>query len=241
VHSEDITYTFDGLQLIGELSVDDAKQGTRPAVLVCHEGNGLTDHARERARRLAEAGFVAFALDYYGGGKPLPQDEMPARFEQLAGDPLRTRAIATAGLEQLLASPYADASRVASIGFCFGGTMSLELGRAGEDVKAIVGFHAGLGSARPEDARNISGKVLVCIGADDPIIPPEQRAAFEQEMRDGGVDWRMDLYGGVQHSFTNPYADSARLPGIVYDEVAAERSWRAMLEVFGETIGLPAR
>jgi dienelactone hydrolase len=234
VHSEDITYTFDGLQLIGELSVDDAKQGTRPAVLVCHEGNGLTDHARERARRLAEAGYVAFALDYYGGGKPLAQDDMPARFEQLAGDPLRTWAIATAGLEQLLASPYADATRVASIGFCFGGTMSLELGRGGTDLKAIVGFHAGLGTSRPEDAANITAKVLVCIGTEDPFVPPEQRAEFEAEMRAGKVDWQMNLHGGAVHSFTNKAADGMGNPALRYDATADARSWKAMLDLFDE-------
>jgi dienelactone hydrolase len=235
-----IGYTAEEIDMVGLLVLPDGDDA-RPGVLVSHEGPGQSDHERTIARRLAELGYVAFALDYNGGGEPMTdRDAMFLRVGTLIGDQDQTRRIGRAGLEQLLAAPRVDHDRIAAIGFCFGGTMSLELGRAGEDVKAIVGFHAGLGSARPEDARNISGKVLVCIGADDPIIPPAQRAAFEQEMRDGGVDWRMDLYGGVQHSFTNPYADSARLPGIVYDEVAAERSWRAMLEVFGETIGPPA-
>jgi dienelactone hydrolase len=234
VHREDITYTFDGLELIGELSVDDGQEGRRPAVLVCHEGNGLTDHAKERARRLAAAGYVAFALDYYGGGQPIPPEDLNARFSELAGDPLRTRAIATAGLDQLLASPFADATRVAAIGFCFGGTMSLELGRGGADLAAIVGFHSGLGTSRPEDAANIKGKVLVCIGTEDPFVPPEQRAEFEQEMRAGGVDWQMNLHGGAVHSFTNQAADAMGNPALKYDATADARSWQAMLALFGE-------
>jgi dienelactone hydrolase len=234
VHSEDIEYHFDRLRLVGELSVDDGTSGVRPAVLVCHEGNGLTDHSKDVAHRLAELGFVAFALDYYGDGKPLAPEEMGARFQELAEDPLRTRAIADAGLQQLLASPYADGSRVASIGFCFGGTMSLELGRSGADLKAIVGFHAGLGTSRPEDASNISARVLVCIGTEDPFVPPEQRAAFEEEMRAGGVDWRMNLYGGQVHSFTNPAVDAMGNPALRYDATTAARSWRAMLDVFTE-------
>jgi len=234
VHTADIEYDFDRLHLVGELAVDEATDGIRPAVLVCHEGNGLTDHSKDVAHRLAELGFVAFALDYYGDGKPVAPDQQMARFQELDGDRLRTRAIADAGLQQLLASPYADRSRVAAIGFCFGGTMSLELGRSGADLKAIVGFHAGLGTTRPEDASNISGRVLVCIGTEDPFVPPEQRTAFEEEMRAGGVDWRMNLYGGQVHSFTNPAVDAMGNPALRYDATTAARSWRAMLDVFTE-------
>jgi dienelactone hydrolase len=232
-----IEYTAEGIDMVGLLVLPDGDD-RRPGVLVSHEGPGQSDHERTVARRLADLGYVAFALDYNGGGEPMTdREEMFQRVGLLIGDQDQTRRIGRAGLEQLLAVPRVDPDRIAAIGFCFGGTMSLELGRAGEDVKAIVGFHAGLGSARPEDAANIRGKVLVCIGADDPIIPPEQRAAFEQEMRSAGVDWRMDLYGGVQHSFTNPAAAQANLPGIIYDELAAARSWRAMLDLFEETFG----
>ena len=112
---------------------------------------------------------------------------------------------------------------VSVIGYCFGGTTSLELGRAGCDLKAIVGFHSGLATARPQDAANIRGKVLVCIGADDPIIPPEQRADFEKEMKAAGVDWRLQLYGGAGHSFTNPAADSRGMEGFFYHEATDRR------------------
>ena len=94
-------------------------------------------------------------------------------------------------------------SKIAAVGYCFGGTLVLELARTGADLKAVVGFHPGLGTARPDSA-NIVGKVLMCVGADDPIIPVEHRLAFETEMRAAGVDWRMNLYGGALHSFTNP-------------------------------------
>jgi dienelactone hydrolase len=229
----DIEYSYDGIRLVGELAVDDSHSGKRPAILVSHEGGGLGDHAKHRARRLAELGYVAFALDYYGDGVMLPPDQMMVRFSELAGDQARTRAIGNAGLDVLLASEYADASKVAAIGYCFGGTVSLELARGGADLAAVVGFHSGLSSARPEDAANIKAKILVCIGAEDPIIPAEQRLDFEQEMRAANVDWRMNIYGGAAHSFTNPEADGST-PGIKYDQRADERSWRAMLDLFGE-------
>ena len=109
----------------------------------------------------------------------------------------------------------------------------LELARTGADVKAVVGFHPGLGNART-DSSNIVGKVLMCVGADDPIIPVEHRIAFETEMRAAGVDWRMNLYGGALHSFTNPRAALFPIPGLAYDQATDERSWRAMLDLFDE-------
>jgi dienelactone hydrolase len=128
-----------------------------------------------------------------------------------------------------------DASRVGAIGFCFGGTMALELARGGTDLRAVVGFHSGLGTARPEDSKHIKARVLVCIGADDPGIPPDQRAAFEAEMRTGKVAWEMHLFGGVVHSFTNPEADKMGRPEFArYDQRTDRLSWAAMSELFTE-------
>jgi len=144
------------------------------------------------------------------------------------------RALGQAGLDVLLAEPTTDAGRVAAIGYCFGGALMLELGRSGADLKAIVGFHPGLRTTRPEDSRNITGTVLICVGADDPYVTIEDRTAFEAEMKDAGVDWRMQVYGGVAHTFTHPNAAEAVLPGLRYDPRADALSWRAMLELFDE-------
>jgi dienelactone hydrolase len=233
VHTTDIEYFHEGVRLVGQLAVDDGTPGRRPAVLVAHDAAGLGDHPKNTARRLAELGYVALALDYHGDGALLPPEQVGERLGRLAGDPDRIRGLARAGLDVLLASEYADPSRVAAIGYCFGGTLSLELARSGADLAAVVGFHSGLATARPEDAADITGKVLVCIGADDPIIPPDQRAAFEEEMRAAGVDWQMHLYGGAVHSFTNPGADGS-MPAIKYDERADTRSWLAMRNLFAE-------
>jgi len=234
VTAREVEYTVGETTMIGRLAVPDG-EGLRPAVLVCHEGPGLDDVQRGRADRLAELGYVAFALDYHGGGRRIEdRDVMMRRLGSLMGDPHETTRLAQAGLDVLLAEPRADRSKVAAIGYCFGGTMVLELGRSGADLKAIVGFHAGLVTMRPDESRNITGSVLVCIGTEDPMIPLAQRHAFEEEMRAAGVDWRMNLYGGVQHSFTHPLADSAGIPGIKYDAVTDARSWRAMLDLLDE-------
>jgi dienelactone hydrolase len=232
---ENISYDIDGTTHIGTLAVDDTISGKRPAVLVCHEGPGLADVTREKAKRLAEAGYVAFALDYHGGGEVVAdRNAMMAKLGALMGNPEGTRALGQAGLAVLLAQPEADASKVAAIGYCFGGTMVLELARSGADLAAVVGFHSGLGTAAPAAPGAVKAKVLTCIGADDPMIPVEQRTAFENEMRNAGADWRMNLYGGAKHSFTNPMASAFGMPGIEYHEPTDVRSWAAMLDLFNE-------
>jgi dienelactone hydrolase len=237
VKTEDIEYHADGARLVGYLAVDDSKPGRRPGVLVAPEGGGLVDLTKSIARRLAEAGYVAFAMDYYGDGKPLPDmtQAMP-RIMAFMADPGGIRARVSGALAVLAGQPQTDPDRLAAIGYCFGGTTVLELARSGADVKAVVGFHSGLSTARPQDAGQIRGKVLTCIGALDPIIPPDQRAAFEKEMTDGGVDWRMNLYGGAGHSFTNPDVGALGRPGFEYHAETDRRSWRAMLDLFDETL-----
>ncbi len=160
---------------------------------------------------------------------------MIARLDGLWHDPERTRGIARAGLDILLAQPRADPGKVAAIGYCFGGHLVLELARSGTDLAAVVGFHPRLATTRPLDAGNITGTVLVCIGTDDPLISTGERLVFEEQMTAAGVDWRMNLYGGAQHSFTHPQADRVEVPGLRFDELSARRSWRAMLELFDET------
>jgi dienelactone hydrolase len=233
VHTEDIEYSYAGTRLVGEIAFDETKSGSRPAILIAHDAGGLSAHPKSTARRLAELGYVAFALDYYGDGQPLPPEQIGARFGELMGSADLIRGIGGAGLEVLLANEFADPGRVAAIGYCFGGTMALELARGGADLAAVVGFHSGLSTNKPAEAGVITGTILVCIGADDPIIPPPQRLAFEEEMRGAGVDWRMDLYGGAVHSFTSPGADGSN-PAIRYDRRADELSWRAMTDLFTE-------
>lgn len=237
MRTQNIEYQADGVRMIGQYVVDDARRGPRGGVLVCHEGPGLTDHTKKIATRLAGLGYAAFAMDYHGEGKPLadPTQTM-ARLGPWMADPTGIRKRALAALDVLKAQKEVDPARLAAIGYCFGGTTALEIGRSGADIKAIVGFHSGLATARPQDAAAIKGKVLVCIGADDPIIPPEQRAAFEAEMKSAGVDWRLQLYGGAGHSFTNPASDARNMKGFFYHEATDRRSWNAMIELFNETL-----
>jgi dienelactone hydrolase len=235
VRTESVEYTQGDVTLEGYLAYDDAVAGKRPGVLVVHEWDGLGDYVRMRARQLAELGYVAFAVDMYGKGV---RAKNPREAAELAGalrnDRPLMRARARAGLDVLRLNPLCDDTRIAAIGYCFGGGAALELARSGADLAGVVSFHGNLDTPRPEDAKNIKAKVLVLAGADDPHVTAAQVAAFEDEMRKAGVDWQLVAYGGAVHSFTNPAAGNDPQRGAAYNEKADHRSWEAMKQFFAE-------
>jgi dienelactone hydrolase len=229
VESQSLKYEADNLAMNSQLFYEPGAD-PRPAVLVFPEAFGLGEHAISRAQRLASLGYVALACDLHGNRRILQDlSQVMGLLQPLRDDVARIRARSHGALNALRARPEVDQNKIAAIGYCFGGTMALELARSGAGILAAVGFHSGLATIAPQDARHIRGKVLVCIGADDPAISPEQRKAFEDEMRAGKVNWQMTLFGGVVHSFTNPEADRLGRPDFArYDAQADSRSWQQM-------------
>lgn len=207
-----------------------------PGVLVAHEGPGITGHVLTRTQRLAELGYVAFAIDLFGEAEP-PLERAKQFVRQLREDRAELRRRARAGLDRLAAEPNVDTTRLAAIGFCFGGMAVLELARAGAELAAVVGFHADLTSAGPTAPGAVRGQVLVCLGADDPIVDGAQRSGFVAEMTAARADWQMVVYGGAGHSFTNPDIDAYGFPGFAWHAVADRRSWQAMRALFDEAFG----
>ena len=236
---ETLAYHADGLPMRGELFFEEAT-APRAGVLVFPEAYGLNKHALSRAQKLATLGYVALACDLHGDAAVIEDLGVAVKMlDALYADPAKTRARAAGALQALAARPEVDAARIGAIGFCFGGTMCLELARSGADVKAVVGFHSGLATVAPRtDAKAIKARVLVCIGADDPFITLDQRRVFEAEMRDAVVvDRQMHLYGGTVHSFTNPSAANANRPDAVrYNSDSDRRSWLSMQALFAETL-----
>jgi dienelactone hydrolase len=227
-----ITYEHDGKSFTGYLA-DGSGGRPAPGILVAHEGGGLSRHTKERARRLGELGYVAFALDMYGEENPTLERAMELG-KALRGDVPAIRGRLGAAFQILTAQPDVDRSRLAAIGFCMGGAAVIELARTGAPLACVVGFHAGFLVGKPEDNRAIRAKLLLCHGAGDPIVTATQVDAFVAEMKEAGTDWQLHLYGGVGHSFTNPDIDALALPGFAYHAVADARSWQAMLILFGE-------
>ena len=227
-----LDYRDGALRLSGLLVRDDKRAGMRPGIVLFPDARGIGEHVIDRARRLAELGFVALAADPYGDGAQAR--DTPHAWElmgNLRSDVTRWRGRAQAALDALSSQENVDQARLAAVGFCFGGTTALELARSGAPLAGVVSFHGGLGSPRPEDARDIKAKVLVCHGAMDPFVPPAQLAAFEEQMSKTNVDWQVHVYGGTMHAFTNPGVD---VEGMAYNAVADRRSWNAMLTLFEE-------
>jgi dienelactone hydrolase len=238
MHTKDIVYKSGAKTLTGYLARPD---GARPrrGVLVCHQGNGISDHSRERARMLAEEGHVAFALDMYGEIATSREQAM-ALLQGLTGDPDELRRRALAGLDVLKAQEGVDPARLAAVGYCFGGAVVLELARASSDLRCVVAFHPGMAGpvALPDkDDRAVRAKVMICAGAGDPLIPASAREKFAGLMNAAGADWQFISYGGAAHSYTDRSVDALNMPGFKYDASADRRSWTHMKALFDETMG----
>lgn len=215
---------------------DTAKEGKRPAVLIIHQWTGLSENEKMRARMLAELGYNVLAADIYGKGiRPQP----PAAGQEAGkykGDRALYRARLTAALEVLQKDERTDASKIAAIGYCFGGTGVLELARSGAEVKGVVSFHGGLGSPTPQDAKSIKGEILVCHGADDPYVPAAEVEAFHKEMKDAGVKYEFIGYPGAVHAFTQKGAGNDNSKGAAYNAEADVKSWEAMKTFFAKVL-----
>jgi dienelactone hydrolase len=209
---------------------DQSAQGRRPGVLVVHEWWGHNQHARNQARRLAEAGYVGFALDMYGKGKVTTHPDSAQAFMNEAVKDIPTLVTRfNAALAQLKQDPHVDPERIAAIGYCFGGSVVLSQARAGADLDAVASFHGGLAGLPPVAAGQVKARVLVLTGADDPMAPADQVRAFQTEMTTAGANIQVISYPGAKHSFTNPDAGASGMDGLAYDAGADRQSWDALL------------
>jgi dienelactone hydrolase len=237
VKTREVDYRQDGTDLHGFVAWDDALPGKRPGVLIVHEWWGLDDHARAQARRLAEAGYVGFALDLYGQGKSTthPQ-EAQAFVAEATKDPAVLAARFNAALEQLKRDPHVDPQHIAAIGYCFGGAVALDMARAGADLAAVVTFHGSLATKTPAQPGKVKARLLVLTGGADPFVPPEQVETFKREMQAAGAHVDVVTYPGAKHGFTNPEAGTHGMPQLAYSAEADRQSWAAMLQLFHDVL-----
>lgn len=238
VQSKKLTYKVGDKEHVGYLAWDDAASGPRPGVLVVHEWWGLNEYARARADQLARLGYVAFCADMYGDGKVV---DHPSDAAKMAGevrknvDEWRKRAIAA--LEVLKSQPQCDRSKLAAIGYCFGGSTCLTLAYSGADLQAVATFHAALPTPTAEEAKRIKPTIQVHHGADDKFIPDAAIKAFRERLDEARVKYEFLAYPGAVHSFTVPNADKHGNPGMKYHSVADEQSWAAMKKLFADKFG----
>ena len=240
MHVETLTYEADGLSMRSEFFVDTSKPGTRPGVLVFPEAFGLGEHAIEIAQKLAELGYAALACDLHGDAALITDfPRLMGLMGPLREDASAIRARCQGALTALVTQDTVDPSKVFAIGYCFGGSMAFELARDGADLLGAVSIHGGLTTPDPDGAAKVKARLLVLIGSADSQVDASARDAFEAEMHKAGtVDWRMNIYGGVVHSFTNPAADHfGQLDVFRYDANADARSWKETIEFFTDVLG----
>ena len=230
-----IDYLHGDVKLQGFLAFDDTITGKMPGVLIVHEWWGLNNYARGRAEELARMGYIAFALDMYGKGKSTDHPEEASAWMKTVNNNVELwQQRASAGLEVLKKQPKVDFSRIAAIGYCFGGATVQVLAYSGTDLKGVVSFHGSLIPPNAEQAGRTRAKILICHGAQDPFNPPDSMEAYVQAMNSSSIDWQLIAYGGSRHGFTNPNADKRGMDALAYNPSADRRSWQHMTAFFNE-------
>ncbi len=229
VQGKEVSYSANGTTLKGYVAYDDAVKGKRPGILVIHEWWGHNEYARRRARMLAEQGYTALAVDMYGDGKQAHHPDDAGKFaSEVSKNAVLAKARFDAAYNLISKESSVDANSIGAIGYCFGGSVALNMARIGEPLKAVVSFHGGLGTATPAEAGKIKARIASFTGEDDPMIPATQVASFRQEMDKAGVKYIVVTYPGAKHAFTNPDADKYgqefKLP-LAYNAAADKASW----------------
>jgi dienelactone hydrolase len=232
-----IAYTHAGTNLEGYLAYDDAVPDKAPGILVVHEWWGLNDYARGRAEKLAGMGYVAFAVDMYGKGKSTEHpDQAAAWMKEVNSNMEGWLKRAQAGLDVLKKQPQVDPTRLAAIGYCFGGATVQVLAYGGAELKGVVSFHGSLIPVSAGQASQTKAKILICHGATDPMNAPESLTTYVNAMNASSIDWQLIAYGGTRHSFTNPDADKRGMAALAYSPSADRRSWQHMTYFFDEVL-----
>jgi dienelactone hydrolase len=236
LHTQKIEY-YDGDTLLeGYCAYNEGGSEKKPAVIVAHDWSGHNDFACQKAEKLAELGYVGFALDMYGKGK-LGKDntEKMALMKPLMDDRHKLQKRILAAFDTVTKLEYVNTAKIGAIGFCFGGLCVLDLARCDVDVRGVVSFHGGLTAPANSKPKPTRTKMLVLQGHDDPMVPPSEVSAFENEMTEVGADWQIYIYSNTKHAFTNPLANDPTL-GTVYNSLTDKRSWVAMKSFFEEIL-----
>lgn len=238
IKEDNVSYTGGGVSMNGFVAYDENKQGPRPAVIVIPEWWGLNDYAKSRARSLADLGYIAMAIDLYGNGKTADNPDSAGKYAiPFYKDPIMMQTRFDAALAKLKSYSQTDSTRIAAIGYCFGGAQVLNLARLGENLKGVVSFHGNLLGV-PLDASKLKADILVCHGNADPFVPNTEVEKFKKEMDASGKSYTFKGYDGATHAFTNPNAtamgEKFKMP-IKYDAAADTASWNEM-KVFLEKV-----
>lgn len=235
VQEQRVSYGDGDAVLTGFTYWDDQFSEPRPGVLVVHEWWGLNEYAKQRARMLAEAGYLAMAIDMYGDNRVTEHPEQAKGWMQaITANQKAWQRRAAAGLAQLTAVQGVDVQRLAAIGYCFGGATVLEMAYAGQDLKGVASFHGSLPVPSLEQYPNIKAKLLLSHGDADCFVPSERVEALKKALNTAGANWELNVYSGARHGFTVANADGKGMENLKYDTQADRRSWSRLLACLDE-------
>lgn len=237
-NGHDIRYQDKEAMLHGYLASDVEKKGKRPGIIIVHEWWGHNEYVRKRAEMLAKEGYVALAIDMYGEGKQAAHPKDAGKFSaQVFKNLPKAKERFNAALETLKNHPHVDKTKIAAIGYCFGGGVVLTMARMGLNLDGFVSFHGSLQSPVKAKKKGIKGRVLVFNGAKDPMVKKEHITAFKKEMKNSRTEYRLVNYPNAVHAFTNEGATALgkefNLP-LAYDREADLDSWKQTLSFFDE-------
>lgn len=235
VKTEKVIYESNGVKMEGLIAYNDSIKKAAPGVIVFHDWMGNGEFSEKTAKDLAELGYVALAADVYGQGvRPKDGKEAGELANKYKGDRKLMRERAEAALTAITANKHVNKNKVAAIGYCFGGTVALELARDGAPLASVVSFHGGLSA--PVKAQKMDPKILILHGGDDPYVPVKEVEEFQEEMRNAKADWQFISYGNSVHAFTNPAAGNDNSKGAAYNELTTKRAWEQMKSFFKATL-----
>ena len=235
IKTDSVVYTSNGKQSKGYIAFDENKKGKLPVVVVIPEWWGVTNYIKSRARQLADLGYFAIDADLFGKGDTAtnPKEAMAFTKPYYTNPQLALSAV-EAAIAKAASYPQADTSRIAAIGYCFGGFIVLNAVKLGAPLKATVSFHGDLSGVQPKKDL-IHGDILVCQGGADQFVPEKAQNAFKKSMDSVGARYTFVVYPGAMHAFSNPNAtalgEKFKLP-IGYNAAADTASWKAMKSLF---------
>jgi dienelactone hydrolase len=239
IKEQTVSYSVDGVNMNGYVVYDASLAGRLPIVLVAPEWWGLNDYAKTRARQLAGLGYLAMAVDPYGNGvvasEPKEAQKLTAPFYS---DPQLCERRIRAALDKAKTFKNADTSRLAAIGYCFGGYVILNAAKLGVPFDAIVSFHGGLGGVAPKKD-SVTARLLICHGAADQFVTERDVATFKKQMDSAGILYTYKEYSNATHAFTNPESTETgkkfNMP-ITYNPAADTASWNDMKSFLNEVL-----
>jgi len=239
IKTDSVLYSSNGKQSKGYIAYDENKKGKLPVVVVIPEWWGVNDYTKRRARQLADLGYFAISADLFGKGDTAANPKEAMAFTKpFYTNPQLALTAVEAAISRAATFPQADTSRIAAIGYCFGGFIVLNAAKLGAPLKATVSFHGGLDGVQPKKDM-IKGDILVCQGGADQFVPDQVQKAFKKSMDSVGAHYTFVVYPGAMHAFSNPNAtalgEKFKIP-IAYNGAADTASWKAMQDLFATTL-----